>query len=109
MSHSPRNAALDGLNGSELRVRFDGAMRQFHNHIYDLRAAFAALPHNDPDRDAGIAITELSDIEFHALQQRINLFATACTAYIAQRPLILVTDAKNPEKVLGIEVWLPAN
>lgn len=102
-----RNSKLDGMSGAELRALFEGACRAYHSQLYDLRAAFAQLHPDDPDRNAGIAVTELADLDFHAMQERINLMATVATAYIAGKPLIVVESAETEGQVLGIEVWMP--
>jgi hypothetical protein len=102
-----RNSALGELDGEGLRAALHGSMRNFHNQIYDLRAAFAALPIDDPDRNAGMAIAELVDINYHQLQQQIDLFAVAVTSYIVKHPLLLIENEDG--HVSGLEIWMPKN
>lgn len=103
-----RHTRLEGMSGEMLRAIYDGASRQYHQQLYDLRAAFAALPHDDPDRDAGIAITDMADISFHTMKHQCDLLASACTAFLTHHPLILVVrEDEEGERALGVEVWEP--
>lgn len=106
MNHEPRHSRLDGVDGATLRTMFEGAMRNYHAQLFDLRSAFAALDLQDPERNPGLAVTMLADEAFHTLEHRINLFASIAQAFAQESPLILIQEGDG--SIAGLDV-LPSD
>lgn len=78
------------MDGQTLHAALEGAIRDFHGRLVELRNEFAGLPNEDGEKVPGLEMVLLWDTTFHNTMEIINAVATAQLAIYHQFPVTLV-------------------